>query len=291
MSWADVASSQAGAITRRQLIGCGMGSTTVSRLVRSGALIRHAPGVFVVRGAPVTYRTGVWIAVLATGGVVGFATAAHLWGFVAEPPELVQLVLSNGRHVVCPYGARIYRVFVPASAITTYASLPLTTRVWSLLDHLGTLSVPEGLRLVDRAIQRRWIERRDLSRRLEDCPGRRGNRVIRALVAATADGAAAQSERVLHRLLRRAGIRSWKANHGVFVAGRLVAVIDIAILRRRLAIEVDGYAYHSDVDRFERDRHRQNALVSLGWTVLRFTWRDLTERPQYVVHAIERHLR
>ena len=36
------------------------------------------------------------------------------------------------------------------------------------------------------------------------------------------------------------------------------------------AIEVDGMAHHVDVDRFRRDRRRQNALVALGWTVLRF---------------------
>jgi very-short-patch-repair endonuclease len=47
-------------------------------------------------------------------------------------------------------------------------------------------------------------------------------------------------------------------------------------------------AYHVDVDRFRRDRSRQNALVTAGWTILRFTWADLTERPGYVVSAIQR---
>jgi very-short-patch-repair endonuclease len=58
----------------------------------------------------------------------------------------------------------------------------------------------------------------------------------------------------------------------------------------RLAIEIDGWAYHSDVDRFQRDRRRQNVLVALGWTVLRFTWADLTQRPGYVTAAIRGQL-
>jgi very-short-patch-repair endonuclease len=62
----------------------------------------------------------------------------------------------------------------------------------------------------------------------------------------------------------------------------------VAIPRLMVAIEVDGMAYHVDVERFQRDRTRQNALVDLGWTVLRFTWADLTDRPGYVAGAIRR---
>jgi very-short-patch-repair endonuclease len=53
-----------------------------------------------------------------------------------------------------------------------------------------------------------------------------------------------------------------------------------------VVVEVDGWAYHIDPERFQRDRARQNRLVAAGWTVLRFTWRDLTERSEYVVATI-----
>ncbi|GEM_PF-877438 len=38
-------------------------------------------------------------------------------------------------------------------------------------------------------------------------------------------------------------------------------------------------------DAFQRDRSRQNVL-SQSWTVLRYTWADLTERPEHVVAEI-----
>jgi very-short-patch-repair endonuclease len=290
MAWAEVASEQAGAITRQQLRASGIAGMTVNRLVSRGALVRHETGVFVVRGAPVTYATQLWIAVLATSGILGFATAAHLWGMEQARPAVIDVVIGSGRRVARPYGVRLFHVFVPSSAITTTDVLPVTSRAWSLLDYVSSLPVPDALRMTDRAIQRRWIARDDLLRRLADYPGRRGNGVIRALAAATSDGAAAKSERLLHRLLTRAGIRGWSANFAVEVDATVVAVIDVAMPERRLAIEVDGFAYHSDVERFEHDRHRQNVLVSLGWTVLRFTWRDLTGRPEYVVSTIRRHL-
>jgi hypothetical protein len=63
--------------------------------------------------------------------------------------------------------------------------------------------------------------------------------------------------------------------------------IDVAFVARRLAVEVDGWAWHSNVDRFTYDRRRQNALILAGWTVLRFTWHDLTSRPQTVIVQIK----
>ena len=48
--------------------------------------------------------------------------------------------------------------------------------------------------------------------------------------------------------------------------------LDVAFKRERVAVEVDGWAYHSTSSAFENDRARQNALVVDGWLVLRFTW-------------------
>lgn len=79
-------------------------------------------------------------------------------------------------------------------------------------------------------------------------------------------------------------------NVDVWIGGELVAVIDVGLPEHRVAIEVDGWAYHSDVERFQRDRTRQNRLVAGGWTVLRFTWADLVERPGYVIATIRRQI-
>jgi len=202
----------------------------------------------------------------------------------------IDVVIPHSRRIVVPRGVRVHRVFVPRSEQTTRDGVPITSRRWTVLDHLGRLPREEAFRLADRAFQRRWITEQELRNRLRDHPGRTGNRRLREIAARCGDGAAAESERVMHRLLRRAGVRDWTANHPVHVDGEIVAVLDIAVERARLAIEIDGFAYHSDVDRFQRDRHRQNVLVALGWTVLRFTWADLTQRPGYVVATVQAQL-
>ena len=63
-------------------------------------------------------------------------------------------------------------------------------------------------------------------------------------------------------------------------------LVDIAFPRRRVAVEIDGWAWHMDVDRFRADRHKGNALVRAGWGLLRFTWHDLTNRPDYVIAEV-----
>jgi very-short-patch-repair endonuclease len=75
------------------------------------------------------------------------------------------------------------------------------------------------------------------------------------------------------------------ANSAV-VDGRVIAVVDVLFMAARLVIELDGYRAHSSREAFARDRRRQNALVAAGYTVLRVTWADVTERPEATVAQI-----
>ncbi len=259
-------------------------------MAERGDLVRLASGVYLVAGAPLTFRARLWAAILATGGTLGFATAAYLWGVTDAAADQVHVCVPPGRRPRPPEWVRIHRVLVPASVRHTRAGLPATSRAWTVLDHVGTLSVREATTIFDRAVQREWICADDLTVRLRSYPNRSGNLNLRHLATLVGDGAAAESERRLHRLLRRSGIRGWQANYEVWQDGYLVAVVDVALVEAAVAIEVDGQAHHVDVERFRRDRHRQNALVGLGWTVLRFTWADLTHRPGYVVATVRRQL-
>jgi very-short-patch-repair endonuclease len=289
MSWAETARRQAGVISRAQLREAGVSDDRVDHMLVTGALVERARGVHLVRGAPDGIDVRRWTAVLATEGVLGFASAAHLWGMDDEP-DRVHVIVGPYRRVVRLHGLRRHHVTAPRRAVTQLDGLPVTTRSWSLMDHVGRMPVSRGLRLVDRGIQQGWLTSSDIARRLAEYPGRQGNRALRIILSYTSDGAAAASERALHRILRRAGVAGWRPNFEVRLDGAVVAVVDVAVPAAKLAIEVDGFAFHSDVDRFQRDRQRQNTLVALGWTVLRFTWHDLVERPSYVAATIRAQL-
>src|SRR5262249_6451131 len=112
-----------------------------------------------------------------------------------------------------------------------------------------------------------------------------GNQALRGLLAAIRPGAHSTAERLLHGLLDDAGLTGWRPQHTIALPSGRVTV-DVAFPDRRVAVEVDGWAWHTDPEQFQRDRSRQNELVTAGWTVLRFTWLDLTERPDLVLDTL-----
>jgi very-short-patch-repair endonuclease len=66
--------------------------------------------------------------------------------------------------------------------------------------------------------------------------------------------------------------------------------VDFVWRDQRLIVEVDGYRYHRSPSKFEDDRARDVMLTVAGWTVLRFTWRQVDERPAWVAAAVARRL-
>lgn len=68
----------------------------------------------------------------------------------------------------------------------------------------------------------------------------------------------------------------------------LIGRVDLTYPERRLALEADGYRYHSGRAAWGRDLARGNGLLLAGWRVLRFTSADLRQRPDDVVEAVRR---
>ena len=286
MNWTDITHRQAGFITRHQLALSAVPAATVDGWLRSGRLDRTAvDGVYRLAGAPSTTAESAWFAVLSTRSPLSFLSAARWWDMPVADDGLVHITRFGRRRLDWPVGVRVHRVAIDQASITRHRGLWVTTRPETVLDCMGWLPLARARTLADRALQEGWCRPDNVRQRLEDSPGRWGNRQIRRLSRHLGDQAHAESERKLHRLLRSAGISGWVPQLP-FVAGSRRFEIDVAFPALRLAIEIDGYAYHSSDDRFQRDRTRQNALIAAGWRVLRFTWADLDERPSYVISQI-----
>ena len=140
--------------------------------------------------------------------------------------------------------------------------------------------VPEGSVFLDRALQRHVSFPRVYRAYCRNL-GAHGSARAGDLLVAAADRADSAAERCAVALLRAAGITGWVLGHPF---GKYL--IDIAFPEAMLAVEIDGWAWHMGVDRFRADRHKGNALVRARWDLLRFTWHDLTNRPDYVVGEI-----
>ena len=147
------------------------------------------------------------------------------------------------------------------------------------------LARPDGSTFLDRALQRH-VRFPTIYRAYCRHLGRKGSTRARELICASADRADSAAERLLVRILRDGGVTGWELGHP-FGPWR----IDLAFPAQKVAVEVDGWAWHVDPERFRNDRRKQNALVRDGWDPLRYTWHDVDGRPAAVVEEVYATLR
>jgi hypothetical protein len=162
----------------------------------------------------------------------------------------------------------------------------LTGRECTVIDCALLLDERPAMRFVERALQKSWISYDELVLRVQLATGRRGVEQLVGVVRALGSGAHSDTERRLVAGLRRQGALGWSCNLEVADLSGLIGLVDIAFPAIKLAIELDGRAWHVDRDRFQHDRTRQNRLVAAGWTVLRFTWEDVKYRLDRVLADI-----
>jgi very-short-patch-repair endonuclease len=205
--------------------------------------------------------------------------AAAWWhGLTKFAPAIVEITVprnSNGR---CRDGSRVRRRDLKPVDIVEVRGLRVTELALTVVE--ASVRPRRNVTLMDAALQRR-VELNSLWRAHLRNKGRYGSPAARLLLQAAADGACSQAERLLVQLLKAAKVTGWKTNYPV--AGYHV---DVGFPKQKVALEVDGLAFHSDSEDFHHDRIRQNAIALAGWQVLRFTWLDLTEYPDRVIAEI-----
>ncbi|MEQ3554870.1 type IV toxin-antitoxin system AbiEi family antitoxin domain-containing protein [Pseudonocardia nematodicida] len=288
MRFDDVLKAQDGVISRRQAIACGVSPWMLRARVASGALAEVAPGVF--RSA--AHRRTAWGAVVVAtlwagrGAVVDGPAAAHLHGMPvpAQARRVVGITIPVSSRRKAPAGIRVRRRDLDPLDRGVCRGVAVTAPALSALE--TAVALPDGAAFLDRVLQRELVAFEDLLAAFRRAVGSHGSARARELIVEAADRADSRAERRLVTLLRRKGIDGFELG---LAFERWF--IDIAFVRARLAVEIDGWAFHSDPDRFRNDRHKQNALVAAKWTVLRFTWQDIRDRPDDTARRIQRALR
>jgi very-short-patch-repair endonuclease len=170
---------------------------------------------------------------------------------------------------------------IPPELVIQQRGLRFTNPALTAID-MATFQCSDA---IDRVLRARAATLPGMYEALRLTGNRIGNPERMRLLLDSRDLPWSAAERLGHRILRRACICGWRANLPVFLAGRLY-YIDIAFPLLKVAIEIDGRLHEEDLDIFESDRWRQNALVADGWRVLRFTWAMLKEHPEAVVAAV-----
>jgi len=276
---------QDGVLALRQAVACGVSAATVHRRARDGAWERLHPAVYLVGGHRLTDEVRVRAAWLWAGesAVVSGPAAAYWHGLLDRAPDVVEVTVPRPASPRCPPGVRVRRRDLAVVDLVGTRDIWLTAVPLTVLE--TAIVIPDGSAFLDRALQRR-VRFATLYRAFCRNMGRRGSSAAGRLLVAAADRADSAAERLLVRILREAGVTGWVLGFP-FGPWR----VDLAFPAQKVAIEVDGWAWHVDAERFRNDRRKQNALVRAGWDPLRFTWHDLDGRPAAVVEEIRATLR
>ncbi len=274
-----------GVITLAQARRAGLSEHAVIRRCKSGHWERRGPGVYFVTDRPFTDAARLRAAVWSYGARATASGLAAAWwhGATKYVPQVIEVTVprsSNGRRRA---GTRLRRRDLAPKDIVERNGLRVTALPLTVVE--AAVRRGGGAQLMDAALQRR-VQLNQLWHAHLRNTGRHGSPAARRLLQAASDGARSEAERLLLKLLRDAGITGWKANYPV--GGYKV---DVGFPREKVALEADGWAFHSDPEAFQIDRKRQNAIALLGWQVLRFTWLDLTEHPQRVIAEIAAAIR
>lgn len=286
----QIAQAQHGLVTSEQAT-TALGLSRKNRWVKEGRLLSVQPRVLRVAGAPPTWHQAVLAASLAADGTVSHRSAAELWGLI-QPAGYVEISVRRTHSSQLRPPAIVHRIKdLHPELATQRQGLRLTDPVRTVID-LGLVlpkwAVADAL---SRGITTRLLTVPDVER-LRDALGRQGRNGTGVMRSILEDRllAADQEESLLEarfaKLVSRANLPLPEFQHEVWHAGRFIARIDAAYPDVLLAIEVDGFSAHTSPGSFQRDRTRQNRLVALGWTVLRFTWADVVKDPASVARTI-----
>ncbi|MEU6700812.1 DUF559 domain-containing protein [Pseudonocardia sp. NPDC046786] len=277
----ELLTRQAGVLSRAQALRCGVGARTVARRRATGAWTELFPGVYLVSGHRLSAEARIRAVSLWAGDrcTLHGPSAAFWHGMLSGLPAPLTVTVPRTLRRPARPGVRLRHKDLPADDRVVVRQVRVTSAALTVLE---TAAVREdGAAFLDRALQRHVSPAQLAGAHHRALGGHGMGRAGRLLVGAM-DRADSAAERRLVALLRDAGLAAGLVRGMAF--GRWT--VDLAFPGERVAIEVDGWAWHVDSERFRTDRRKQNALVAAGWTVLRFTWADIHDRPGRTVAAI-----
>jgi very-short-patch-repair endonuclease len=180
-------------------------------------------------------------------------------------------------------GIVVHRQRLPAAHVTVHGGIPVTTPIRTLLDLASALSLTALAKCFEQAQVKLHVPPAPLAAEVISRPRHRGNAKLRRILLGAVDPADVRSVLEL-RFLRMC------AAHGIPRPQVNVRIgqwtPDFLWPEWRLVVETDGYEFHRTAAAKHRDAAKDEFLRGEGFTVVRLTWADVTERPSSTVARI-----
>lgn len=277
--WRDAAllfAAQDGVATRAQLHAAGVSDPMIAVRIDTDEVVRVRPGLFRTKHHPHTDRTALRIGALLAGGVADRRTALYWHGMLDEPPPAITVTVPPERRLrwAAGYPITTRRRTLDAADILEVDGLAVTARPLSVLEVADA-------KVMDRALQVGQVSLDELAAALDRNANAKGIAAARKVFDIASGDTESEAERKFAGLLRLHEITGWHTQL-MFHGWRL----DFAFPELKLAVEINGWAYHRSRGRWMNDQDKANALNAAGWTVLSFSWHHLDDDPEGVITVL-----
>jgi very-short-patch-repair endonuclease len=258
---------------------------TVARWVSSGRLLRLHPGILVFPELADDWHARALAAALATRGALSHVSALALWRLAPKTGPMHVSVMAN-RRATCSRGLVVHRV--ARLDPDRVGGLPVTDLARALVDTWGLAHGSLGRRRnvelaragVITALRDRRVTAGQMREQASARPALPGRQQLLTLIELVEGGCHSELEIWgVRDVLRGPGMPRFVQQHPVALPFATVR-LDAALPDLKVAIEMDGAAFHGSAEDRERDTRRDVALAALGWVVLRFSYRRLTTEPE-----------
>jgi very-short-patch-repair endonuclease len=277
------AMKQHGAFSRMQAFEDGHTSTGICRRVNEGKWNVLYRGIYVPAGVRITWKTRLMGAILKGGPetVASHRSAAALHGLLNGEPAIE---IVTPRKISMPK-VSVTRTRLDASEIRTIDAIPVTKIERTLIDLAAVVSGDVLQDALDAALRKGLTVPRRVLAKLDalQCRGRKGVGTLRRLLGEDPDAPPPSwLERRFLRLLSKLALSDFLREYPMFGGRRR---IDFAWPHLALGIEVHGAGWHPPA-RWSDDWARHNELTADGWSILHFTWQQISDEPDLVERTI-----
>ncbi|WP_164704510.1 DUF559 domain-containing protein [Blastococcus litoris] len=258
---------------------------SIGRWLETGRLVRLHPGWVTLPEWADDWSVRANAATSYAGGPLSHISALSVHGLVDDRGRQLHVLTPSHHRVRTTPWLRVHRSRL-ASGVVIARGLPATPLPRALIDtwadahrrRRGFASVARGAVL--RATRERRVGTEELARELARRPELAGRTALVELLGLIAGGCQSELEIFgVRHVLDIPGLPPCRQQHEVRLSDRSV-FLDAAWPEVKVAVELDGAAFHGSQEARERDLRRDAALTALGWVVLRFSYRRLTRDPE-----------
>ncbi|KUH80995.1 MULTISPECIES: DUF559 domain-containing protein [unclassified Mycobacterium] len=278
-----VFAAQGGVATYSQILD-HLSRRGLQRLLRTAELVKIFPGIY-SRGAPDAF-TRLHGLDLRCGGRVAvcLGTAAALFGFDTENVTDLHVLNPESRLLRDQPGLRVHRR--QGAPLTSYRGRPLTAPGWTAVEVARSLHRPRALATLDAALRSQTCDRLDLLAAAQAQAGRRGVVTVRELIPLARPEAESPMESEARLVMIDGGLPHPALQHEIVDRDGRLWRVDFAWPDRKVAVEFDGFDYHSSRESLRKDRQKRAALEEIDWGVMSIVSDDVRRQPDVMVRRI-----